>query len=87
LLDQTWGTVNHFYFERLALFLLSFKVASLIEVSVKFLSNPVDTQLWIHADLAHKNLISAVDHLSAAIDFGELGIGNCATDLIVAWNL
>jgi aminoglycoside phosphotransferase (APT) family kinase protein len=42
--------------------------------------------VWIHGDLMAGNLI--VDHgrLHAVIDFGGLGVGDPACDLIVAWN-
>jgi aminoglycoside phosphotransferase (APT) family kinase protein len=43
--------------------------------------------VWIHGDLAPGNLLLVDDRLSAVIDFGALGIGDPAVDLIVAWNL
>lgn len=41
--------------------------------------------VWIHADLQPGNLLIAHDRLSAVIDFGCLGVGDRAVDLIVAW--
>lgn len=43
--------------------------------------------LWIHGDLQSGNLLSVQGQLSAVIDFGCLGVGDPACDLIVAWNL
>ena len=43
--------------------------------------------VWIHADLAAGNLLCGADgRLRAVIDFGCLGVGDPALDLIVAWN-
>src|ERR1700722_5130035 len=47
-------------------------------------SNP---PVWIHGDLSPGNLLQVHGHLSAVIDFGILGIGDPACDLIIAWNL
>ncbi|MCC6627673.1 MAG: aminoglycoside phosphotransferase family protein [Chloroflexi bacterium] len=43
--------------------------------------------VWIHGDLSSGNLLAVQGRLSAVIDFGCLGIGDPAADLIVAWNL
>lgn len=44
--------------------------------------------VWIHGDLWETNLLVDGDgDLTAIIDFGCLGVGDPATDLIVAWNL
>jgi aminoglycoside phosphotransferase (APT) family kinase protein len=43
--------------------------------------------VWIHGDLVPGNLLVAGGRLSAVIDFGCLGVGDPATDLIVAWTL
>ena len=43
--------------------------------------------VWIHGDLAAGNLLRVEGRLSAVIDFGCLGVGDPACDLIVAWNL
>jgi aminoglycoside phosphotransferase (APT) family kinase protein len=42
--------------------------------------------IWIHGDLAPLNLLVQHDQLSAVIDFGGLGVGDPACDLIIAWN-
>ncbi|MEV8566819.1 aminoglycoside phosphotransferase family protein [Streptomyces sp. NPDC051322] len=41
--------------------------------------------VWIHADLQPGNLLVADGRLSAVIDFGCLGLGDPAVDLIAAW--
>ncbi len=43
--------------------------------------------VWLHADLMPGNLLTADGRLSAVIDFGTVGVGDPACDLIVAWNL
>ncbi|MDR3510091.1 MAG: aminoglycoside phosphotransferase family protein [Caulobacteraceae bacterium] len=43
--------------------------------------------VWIHGDLQGGNLLCDDGRLSAVIDFGGLGVGDPACDLIVAWNL
>lgn len=41
--------------------------------------------VWIHADLQPGNMLLAEGRLSAVIDFGCLGLGEPAVDLIVTW--
>ena len=43
--------------------------------------------VWIHGDLQAGNLLASRGRLSAVIDFGCLGVGDPACDLMVAWNL
>jgi aminoglycoside phosphotransferase (APT) family kinase protein len=43
--------------------------------------------VWIHGDLLPGNLLIVDGRLSAVIDFGGVGVGDPACDLIVAWNL
>jgi aminoglycoside phosphotransferase (APT) family kinase protein len=43
--------------------------------------------VWIHGDLQSGNLLAVEGRLSAVIDFGCLGVGDPACELIVAWNL
>ncbi|MCC6238023.1 MAG: aminoglycoside phosphotransferase family protein [Dehalococcoidia bacterium] len=40
---------------------------------------------WLHGDLLPTNLLLADGRLSGVIDFGSLGIGDPACDLMVAW--
>lgn len=42
---------------------------------------------WIHGDIAAGNLLIRNGRLSAVIDWGALGVGDPACDLIVAWEL
>lgn len=46
-----------------------------------------DPPVWIHGDLQPGNLLAVRGRLSAVIDFGGLGIGDPACDLMVAWSL
>ncbi len=43
--------------------------------------------LWIHGDIAAGNLLTRRGNLSAVIDFGNLGVGDPACDLAIAWTL
>ncbi len=43
--------------------------------------------VWVHGDLSPGNLLIQNGRLNAVIDFGILGIGDPACDLIIAWNL
>jgi aminoglycoside phosphotransferase (APT) family kinase protein len=43
--------------------------------------------VWIHGDLKSDNLLVAGGRIRAVIDFGGLGVGDPACDLIVAWDL
>ncbi len=43
--------------------------------------------VWIHGDLQSGNLLAIHGRLSAVIDFGCLGVGDPACDLMVAWTL
>lgn len=43
--------------------------------------------VWIHGDLQPGNLLAERGRITAAIDFGGLGVGDPACDLLVAWNL
>jgi aminoglycoside phosphotransferase (APT) family kinase protein len=43
--------------------------------------------VWIHADLLRPNLLVHAGQLSAVIDFGAVGIGDPAADVIAAWSV
>ena len=43
--------------------------------------------LWIHGDLLPGNIIARDGRLSAVIDFGCLGVGDPAVDLVAGWAL
>jgi aminoglycoside phosphotransferase (APT) family kinase protein len=42
---------------------------------------------WLHGDLVPDNLLLADGRLNAVIDWGGLGVGDPATELLPAWNL
>jgi aminoglycoside phosphotransferase (APT) family kinase protein len=42
--------------------------------------------VWIHGDLQAGNLLAREGRLTAVIDFGGLGVGDPACDMIVAWS-
>ncbi len=43
--------------------------------------------LWVHGDISAGNLLVHRGQLSAVIDFGQLGTGDPACDLAIAWTL
>jgi aminoglycoside phosphotransferase (APT) family kinase protein len=43
--------------------------------------------VWIHGDLDARNLLVRGGRLSAVIDFGGLGVGDPACDVMVAWKV
>jgi aminoglycoside phosphotransferase (APT) family kinase protein len=43
--------------------------------------------VWFHGDLLPGNLIFEKGQLKAVIDFGGLGVGDPACDLMIAWGL
>lgn len=43
--------------------------------------------VWIHGDLDARNLLVADGRLSAFVDFGALGVGDPAFDVMVAWKV
>ena len=43
--------------------------------------------VWIHGDLDSRNLLARDSRLSAVLDFGCLGVGDPACDVMVAWKL
>ncbi|MBP2616236.1 aminoglycoside phosphotransferase family protein [Chryseobacterium jejuense] len=43
--------------------------------------------LWVHGDLLPGNILIRDNRLTAIIDFSDLGIGDPACDLIIAWSL
>ncbi len=42
---------------------------------------------WVHGDLTPENLLVRGNRLAAVLDFGCLGVGDPACDLMVAWSL
>ena len=45
------------------------------------------TLVWFHGDMLPGNLLFERGRLSAVIDFGALGVGDPACDLMIVWNL
>ena len=45
------------------------------------------TPVWVHGDLDARNILVADGRLSAVIDFGALGIGDPAYDVMVVWKV
>jgi len=43
--------------------------------------------VWVHGDLMPGNLLIQGGHLTGVIDWGGLGVGDPACDLMVAWDL
>ena len=43
--------------------------------------------IWIHGDLDSRNLLVVDDRLGAVIDFGSVGVGDPACDVMVAWKV
>jgi aminoglycoside phosphotransferase (APT) family kinase protein len=41
--------------------------------------------VWVHGDVAIGNLLVVNGHLNAIIDFGCMGVGDPACDLVLAW--
>ncbi|GGJ48722.1 aminoglycoside phosphotransferase family protein [Deinococcus roseus] len=66
-----------------------FDVKALTSLWEKALSAPAwdSPPVWIHGDLQAGNLLVHNGKLHAVIDFGGLGVGDPACDLMVAWNL
>lgn len=66
-----------------------FDAAELTRVWEAALASPARTTapVWIHGDLQGTNLLARDGRLVGVIDFGGLGVGDPACDLIVAWNL
>jgi aminoglycoside phosphotransferase (APT) family kinase protein len=50
-------------------------------ISSKWSKNPV----WIHGDLSAGNILVKDSRLNAVIDFGCMGVGDPACDLVIAW--
>lgn len=46
-----------------------------------------DQPVWLHGDLQSGNLLAKNGQLHAVIDFGLMGVGDPACDLMVAWTL
>ena len=45
------------------------------------------TPVWIHTDLLRPNLLVRGGRLGSVIDFGGIGVGDPAADVIAAWSV
>ena len=43
--------------------------------------------VWVHGDIARGNLLVHDGRIHAVIDFGCIGVGDPACDLLIAWDL
>jgi aminoglycoside phosphotransferase (APT) family kinase protein len=43
--------------------------------------------VWFHGDIARGNLLVRDGRIHAVIDFGSIGVGDPACDLVIAWDL
>lgn len=50
-------------------------------INSKWMQKPV----WVHGDLSAGNILVKDNRLAAVIDFGCMGIGDPACDLVIAW--
>lgn len=50
-------------------------------VSSKWVNEPV----WVHGDFSSGNILIGANRLVAVIDFGCMGVGDPACDLVIAW--
>lgn len=44
-----------------------------------------EAPVWVHGDVAATNLLQVDGRLAGVIDFGQLGVGDPACDLVLAW--
>ncbi|MEV6237536.1 aminoglycoside phosphotransferase family protein [Lentzea sp. NPDC051838] len=64
-----------------------FDSAAMIELWDAALAMPDGPPVWRHGDFHTGNLLTTDGRLSAVLDFGELGVGDPALDLIIAFTL
>ncbi len=43
--------------------------------------------MWVHADLLRPNVLVREGRIQAVIDFGGVGVGDPAADVIAAWSV
>lgn len=67
---------------------LSIDLASVTGAWEQTRAVPIDVaEVWIHGDVHPRNVIVAAGVAQALIDWGDLGVGDPATDLAAAWLL
>ncbi|RSD13796.1 aminoglycoside phosphotransferase family protein [Amycolatopsis eburnea] len=64
-----------------------FDAAAMTDLWDAALAAPAGRPAWCHGDFHTGNLLTTGGRLSAVIDFGELGVGDPACDLIIAFTL
>lgn len=84
-LDLRFSGIGHFIgqFQGEADPLLLAKVAA----GLRRLPPPAEPPLWVHGDLHPLNLLAQRRRLTAVIDWGGLGLGDPAMDLMIGWTL
>ena len=65
----------------------AFDTAAMTELWDAALAAPEPDPVWRHGDFHTGNLLTTDGRVSAVIDFGELGVGDPACDLIIAFTL
>ncbi len=75
--------------ERIAEWEEEFPAAALLSVWERALAAPAweGAPAWLHGDLHPGNMLAHAGQLSAVIDFGALGVGDPAVEMMPAWNL
>lgn len=85
------GPISHYHSDLVeALILLKDKVET--SKALKMFERAMKTKwtqksLWIHGDISCSNLLVKGSKLHAVIDFGQLGEGDPACDLAIAWTI
>ncbi|WP_370967877.1 aminoglycoside phosphotransferase family protein [Amycolatopsis sp. cg9] len=65
----------------------TFGTTAMTELWAAALAHRDPPRVWCHGDFHTGNLLTTNGRLSAVIDFGELGVGDPACDLIIAFTL
>ncbi|MCF6765112.1 aminoglycoside phosphotransferase family protein [Thiotrichales bacterium 19S3-7] len=67
----------------------TFNIKKLMHLWEEFCQLPTwgKEPLWVHGDFLPGNIIIENQSLSAVIDFSDVGIGDPACDLVIAWSL
>ena len=82
---STYDKDTRFYIEELKDIIDSKRTLELWEEAIvsRWRGKPV----WVHGDMAKGNFLIQNRTLSAVIDFGCIGIGDPACDLVIAWTI
>ena len=84
-LDQRLAVLDHF----ITLFQDEADPAQLHQIAAELRKLPVHSgpPVWVHGDLHPLNLLTRHGKLSAVVDWGSMGLGDPAMDLMAAWTL